>query len=163
MLREDDFDEQWDRRYGTSRVVGMAKDPHTIFVYWEVDDTRRALIARHFCAQWDTLALYLCVYDVTDCWFDGYNAPLIARIRVQSEDNWYIHNLQSDRNYVIDLATTSLDDRLFSIHRSNVVTLPLDKTAALQPEVQFACTIPPPEISHVHPYASQFDGYHICE
>ncbi|CAM3935596.1 DUF4912 domain-containing protein [Alicyclobacillus pomorum] len=158
------FDEQWVRSTGKSRIVGMAKDPRTLFAYWEVDPLRKAMISRHFCSRWEELPLYLCVYDVTHCWFDGYNAPMTARCRVHPEaDNWYFHDLQPHRNYVVVLATTTIHDRLFSVLRSNVVTLPPAKTDAFQPHIKFVPMELPLQTSQRHPYESEFDGYHMVE
>jgi hypothetical protein len=158
------FDEQWVRSTGKSRIVGMAKDPRTLFAYWEVDPLRKAMISRHFCSRWEELPLYLCVYDVTHCWFDGYNAPMAARCRVHPEaDNWYFHDLQPHRNYVVVLATTTIHDRLFSVLRSNVVTLPPAKTDAFQPHIKFVPMELPLQTSQRHPYESEFDGYHMVE
>jgi hypothetical protein len=168
MKQASPFDEQWTRQSGKSRIVGMARDPWTIFTYWEVDEPRKDMIARHYRTSWDELPLYLCLYDVTDCWFHGYNAPLVKQFRVGSDtDNWYIHDVSPNRKYVLDLATTSMQDRLFSILRSNVITLPPAKEAPCQPRVQFlpmgsrrsGSTLHPYE----HPYELEFDGYHIHE
>jgi hypothetical protein len=158
------FDEQWSVHSGKSRMVGMARDPWTIFAYWEVDELRRDMIARHFASTWAELPLYLCVYDVTGCWFDGTNAPLVRQMRVSSEAySWYIHDMPPNRNYVLDLAITLSQERRFSILRSNVVTLPPERATPCQPYVQFLPLVPRRDDSKLHPYEAVFDGYHVHE
>ncbi|WAH37657.1 DUF4912 domain-containing protein [Alicyclobacillus dauci] len=164
MDKSDLYDETWERKTGVSQVVGMVNNPDTIYVYFGVDEERKELTARHFCSHWSELPLYLCIYDVTGVWFDGYNAPLVRQIQVPSDaESWYVHGLEPDRNYVIDLATTTIGGRLFSIVRSDVVTLPPTRTATAQLHAKF---MPVPSVANEsirYPYENEFDGYHFCE
>lgn len=158
------YDETWIRHTGVSRIVGMAKSPNVIYVYFEVDAKRKELTTDHFATTWDELPLYLCIYDVTGVWFDGYNAPLVVQIRVPSDaDAWYVNGLNANRNYVIDLATTTFENRLFSILRSDAVALPPLSTATNEPNVQFMATPKAMDRPARYPYEHEFDGYHVCE
>lgn len=164
-------DERWNRHTGHSRMVGLPINPTSCFMYWEVDSDKRTMIAEHFASDWHALPLYLCLYDVTECWFDGRNAPLLERCSVSSEaDNWYLRGLTPHHNYVVDLATTTIHNRLFCIQRSNVISLPPGKAMPAQPHVQFvqpppprAMLMPPPASSAAYRYDGIFDGYHISE
>ncbi|QSO50780.1 DUF4912 domain-containing protein [Alicyclobacillus curvatus] len=141
--RRDLYDEHWDRKTFQNgvlknRMVGMPVNPSRLFIYWSVDDERRSLIAYHFMCSWHTLPLCLCLYDVTDCWFDGYNAPMLEEHSVHSEaDNWYFENLVPGRNYVVHLGTT-ICQPMFTILRSNVVSLPPTKGADTRQILRFA-------------------------
>lgn len=159
-------DEHWNRHTHRNRMVGLPINPTSLFVYWEVDSDTRLMIAEHFVSGWNELPFYLCLYDVTDCWFDGHNAPLVERPGVPSEaDNWYFHSLSPHRNYMVDLATTTIHNHLFSIYRSNVISLPPGKVTPAKPYVQFVSALPPsiPEPSAISRHEETFDGYHIVE
>lgn len=156
------YDETWTRPTGVSRIVGMVKNTSTLYVYFEVDCESRNLLEQHFSSSWGGLPLYLCVYDVTDVWFDGYNAPLVVQIRVPSDaESWYINSLPSARNYVIDVATTTSAQRLFCIARSKVISTPPPPASSTGPQAQFR-TVPPSTDDVVpYPYETHFDGYHL--
>lgn len=168
MDKEYIYDENWVRKTGRNRIWGFAKDPRTIFVYWEVDGLRQEKVAHHFCSNWDTLPLYLCVYDVTECIFDGWNAPLVSCSSVQPDGvSRYIRELQPGRNCVISLATRTIHNQFFSILRSNTVTLPPVSASFTMPSTKPRLTFqssPTQEASAgAFPYDMQFDGYHLVE
>ncbi|WP_169794084.1 DUF4912 domain-containing protein [Alicyclobacillus acidiphilus] len=136
------YDESWEFPDFSNRIVALALNPSCVFVYWTISLARRRLIQEHFMADWDALPLCLCLYDVTDILFDGYNAPLLRRVSVDpGTNNWYLHNLPSGRNYVVDLATMN-HDRLFCLLRSNMVALPPDRSAASRVKIPFAKPLP---------------------
>lgn len=179
--------EDWVRHRVTPRIVGVPINPHSLYVYWSVDEDRQRMIANHFMSDWCKLPLCLCVYDVTDLYFDGYNAEVVRREFVPCEaDNWYFHHLGGDRNYIVDLAVT-VADKLFSILRSNTIALPPNKSDPHMPSVQFielagshpqahtinevgSSSLQPnidrtshKEITPFQRYEGQFDGYHLAE
>lgn len=169
-----------------SRIVGMAVDPTTLFVYWELDNHLSDMIAAHFGAAWTDLQLCLCMYDVTDGRFDGTNAPLACQQRISpSRSRWYFNDMAPGRTYQVDLAVVTEDERLFCIDRSRTITLPRTIARAAEAELpapgpintpmQVAGTTveqaeamlaDPADVnpsSNSHPYADQFDGYHLVE
>lgn len=122
------WDETWDRT-NLNGLMLMVKDPTTIFAYWEVDATRRALISEHFKSAWSNLPLYLQLYDVSDRIFNGENAHSVRRIQVHPDsDNFYIHDVESQRYYILDLGTLTLSGTFFSILRSNALQMPPQQT-----------------------------------
>jgi hypothetical protein len=128
------FDESWKRHWQTNRLVLLVKEPTTIFAYWEVDEIRRKLISEHFQSDWSRLPFFLQLYDVTDILFDGSNAHSTRRIPVfPDSDNWYIHDVEPRRTYLLDFGTTTFHGNFFTILRSNVVTTP--------PEPTFRCPV----------------------
>jgi hypothetical protein len=123
------FDESWQRRWQTNRLVLLVKEPTTVFAYWEVDEIRRKLISEHFQSDWSRLPFFLQLYDVTDILFDGSNAHSIRRIPVfPDSDNWYIHEVEPRRTYLLDFGTTTFHGNFFTILRSNVVETPREPT-----------------------------------
>ncbi|EPZ44202.1 DUF4912 domain-containing protein [Alicyclobacillus acidoterrestris] len=172
MGKDNLYDDTWTRKAGRSRMVAMVKDPFTAFVYWEVDEHYQWLFGAHFHCNWRSLPLFLCVYDVTDCWFDGYNAPLVSQHPVtHDDDNWYLHSLSPGRNYILHLSTTTLENRLFCILSSGVIHLPPAKAGDVLPSVQFSPVASNPSFHRdlrspspteaLYPYEATFDGYHV--
>lgn len=179
------YDEAWTRMTGHSRIWGAARDPHTIFVYWELDELRKDLLARHFQLTFDALPLYLCVYDVTGRQFDGWNAPLATSSKIPNDaESWYLNNLSPGRDYVVDLATTTIDNQFFSILRANIVRLPNPHSSSNEllatfrslPPVLYldteqtnhvtptrTCSEDPTASQSQMPYQDVFDGYHVVE
>lgn len=133
------FDESWTRTWQTNRLVAMAKEPDTLFVYWEVTDLRKTLIGEHFQSDWASLPFFLQLYDITHIHFNGYNAHSTRRIPVHPlSDNWYIHGLEPGRHYQVDFGTVTLRGEFFAVLRSNIVEAPLRPfTRANKPSVRF--------------------------
>lgn len=133
------FDESWKRTWQTNRIVLMLKEPNTLFVYWEVDNLRKSLLAEHFQTGWANMPLFLQLSDVTLIDFNGYNAVSTRRIQVNwNAENWYIHQVEPGRRYMADLGTTTLKGDFFCILRSNIVETPPWPRRGLQPSLQFA-------------------------
>jgi uncharacterized protein len=119
------FDESWTRRWSGSRLVLLVKEPTTVHAYWEVDEQKRHLVAKHFQSRFEHLPFYLRLYDVTNIDFDGINVHPTETIQVHSEiDNWYVHSARPLRRYLMDFGTTTLSGNFFTILRSNIVQTP---------------------------------------
>jgi hypothetical protein len=133
-------DVTWVTRYQENRLVAMVKDFQCLYVYWELAEERKRLLTEHFGCEIGHLPLFLRVCDVTDLYFNGYDAHDIREIPVSWEaDNWYIHQLQSGRNYFVDLGTKTIHGRFFALLRSNLVQLPPRPPGGrLDPQVRFA-------------------------
>ncbi|SEN35769.1 Winged helix-turn-helix DNA-binding [Lihuaxuella thermophila] len=176
------WDESWSRKWNRNRLVLMVKDTSTLFAYWEVQEQRKAIICEHFESDWNELPFYLQVYDVTDVWFDGYNAHSVHRFRTHPEaDHWYIHSLSPGRKYLADWGTTSLSGQFFAILRSNVVETPrLEQVPQNQAPICFGSlhsaptatrsAFPQPTtpfsvqfITDKHSWIESFDGYTLKE
>lgn len=158
------FNETWTRNSNRNRLVLMVKEPTILFAYWEVNELRKRLVSEHFQTEWTNLPFYLQVYDVTDIQFDGYNAHAVDRVAVHPNgDNYYLHHLQPQRRYLVDLGTTTLAGRFFTILRSNVVEMPPLAEGGAVPTVRFAALEPvEPELPMLREaWHEQFDGYSI--
>lgn len=118
------FDDNWTRNWQVNRLVALVKEPGSIFAYWEISELRKKFIAEHFQTEWPALKLALQLYDVTDIYFNGYNAHSVRRMLViPLSDNWYLNDLQPKRNYIVDLGV--ITERSFmAILRSNTVKTP---------------------------------------
>ncbi|MDD4169100.1 MAG: DUF4912 domain-containing protein [Desulfotomaculaceae bacterium] len=168
------LDESWKRNWQVNRLVLLVKEPTTLFVYWEVDDSRKQLISDHFQCVWAELPFFLQVYDVTDLEFNGYNANFSFRIPVRPlSDHWVITGVQAERRYIVDFGTTTLTGGFFTIIRSNIeATPPPHSGRKLEPYLRLA-TWPKPDNNQTgitkkkivrsprieDSWLRQFDGY----
>jgi len=173
-------DESWTRTWQISRLKLLVKDPGSLFAYWEVDDVRKTLISEHFQCAWMDLSFSLQLYDVTHIDFDGSNAHTIRQIRVHPlTDNWYIHDVQPGRHYLLDFGVSTCQGKFVAILRSNHVECPSVPVASSRnPSIRFGSPwrkSPPrsslltklPPVAEVNirkfsiPYAQEFDGYSV--
>jgi len=126
-------DETWISRYNKDVIVALPKDPHTLFVYWDVSERRKRVISECFQCEWNTLPKILRCCDVTDIHFDGSNAHRIHQQDVHRDSgDWFFTALQAGRNYVVDFGTTTIHNQFFVIVRSSVVALPADGPIPVQ-------------------------------
>lgn len=131
------FDESWSRNWNNTCLTLMVRSPHSLFAYWEVQTDWQKLIAAHFQSNWYALPLSLRLHDVTDVIFDGHNShELRLAAPSRSVDNWYFHDVQPDRNYLVDLGTWTEEGQFFSILRSNPVRTPRDACSS-QGEIRY--------------------------
>jgi hypothetical protein len=151
------FDETWHRSYGENRLAILVKDPRTIHAYWEVSHLRKRLICEHFQSDWSKLPFFLQVYDVTDIYFNGLNAHSKRLIQVHPlADNWYIHDVLPNRNYIVDYGTTTIHGQFFSILRSNVAKVPAEHSEITpMPGIRFGAI----RTSVLDSAASGYPGY----
>lgn len=75
--------------YGTSRVTAMARDPDTMFVYWEITDDAISGALERLGVGWDRANVCLRVYDTTGRSFDGTNSNHYFDVRVERHDREY--------------------------------------------------------------------------
>jgi hypothetical protein len=172
------FDTPWTSQWNVSRMVAMVRDPATVFIYWEVDESRRSLLSRHFQTTWDQLPLYLVVREADNM------VPIQQEAVPADASKWYIHNLPNDRRLVIDLATTTLRGHWFTILRSSIGKTPpgrnredgLDVGNAVifgrLHDVVSEChstkldewaMFNTRNRNHDQPYPQEFDGYSVIE
>ncbi|UOF90594.1 DUF4912 domain-containing protein [Fodinisporobacter ferrooxydans] len=133
------YEEHWTRERKKSGIFAVAKDSTTIFAYWFVKEDRRIWAEQFFQMNWYDIPVFLRVYDVTDIEFNGYNAHHTNEIPVHHHtDNWYIHNLQPGRNYIIDYGFRAPEQEFLTLLRSNCVSTPNVRTERYaQPGLRF--------------------------
>lgn len=89
--------------YGDNRIVLMVRDPHWLFVYWEVQGNGR----------------WLRVYDTSNWKFHDIEIAAGAK-------NWYIHVPFCNRTYCVEIGYKTANGEFVALARSNFVTTPLD-------------------------------------
>jgi hypothetical protein len=117
-------------RYQKDLLHVMVRDAHTLYVYWEVSNRKRWLVAQHFECDWGLMPKVLRVYDVTSIYFNGNNANSYYDIQVTPEaDNWYIHQVHANATYIVDFGTYTIHRQFIPLLRSNAAATPRDSEA----------------------------------
>lgn len=127
-------EERWPRTHGEDALFALPKNPHTLYVYWELRLELIGLVQAHFGRRWSDLPKALRVFDVTGVWFDGTNAGGWLDVPVRGDaDNWYAGDLPDGRDYVLDWGVYTDQGRFTPLLRSNCVHLPRS-SASVSPE-----------------------------
>ncbi|MCY0874778.1 MAG: DUF4912 domain-containing protein [Firmicutes bacterium] len=171
-----DPDEQWTRTWEKDRIVALCRDPQTIFVYWEMTDWRKRVIAQHFGQPFDRLGLSLRAYDVTDIYFTGENAHWDRLQAIAPEtDSAYMYGLAAHRVFVVDIGLQLSDGHFFTLLRSEPVATPPQVASVDTGAVRFGpIGVVTSEVAAASgsadlrtgsqiPYEDSFDGYSVSE
>ncbi|WP_281889875.1 DUF4912 domain-containing protein [Paenibacillus sp. YYML68] len=117
-------------RYEKDMLQLMARDSHSMHVYWEIGNRKRWLCSQHFQCDYGTLPKALRVYDVTSVYFNGSNANSYFDVNVTPEaNNWYIHGLTPGATYLVDLGVYSIERQFITLLRSNCAATARDSAA----------------------------------
>jgi hypothetical protein len=124
-------------RYEQDLLHVLVRDANTIYVYWEIGNRRRWLASRHFQCDWGALPKVLRIYDTTGIYFNGYNAHGFRDITTKPEaQSWYIHGLNGNATYIVDIGSYNLGRQFIPLLRSNPVVTPRDlKAGSAEPIV----------------------------
>ncbi len=105
--------------YGDNRIVLMVRDPHWLYCYWEVNDSRRSEIRQQIGDDaFYRSREFLRVYD--------QDSGKHHDIEVGAARNWYVHVPAANRTYYVEIGFLTPDGRFIAAARSNNVTTPLD-------------------------------------
>jgi hypothetical protein len=116
--------------YGRDELILIARDPYSLFAYWELTWERRELLSQYVGQHSDKLQKYLRLYDVTNLEFLGDNAHAVRDIDVHHDAyQWYINPVDPGRNYILDYGCF-FEGRFLPLLRSNVVLTPRQTPAA---------------------------------
>ena len=108
------------------RVYFLLKDPHWIFVWWEISPGTAKGIEGKMERGASQAQLCLRIHDITDVLFDGHNSHSYFDIDVRGvTDHWYLHIPVSARVYCAEVGFNT-GSRFFPAARSNPVFLPRD-------------------------------------
>ncbi len=117
--------------YGDCRIIALVRDPHWLFVYWDINEERRGEIAgRYGCQAWENSLPVLRVYDVTNLYY--FDSRHYREIFINDyADNWYLRTGQPNRTFCIELGRVSPDGSFIFVARSNYVSTPRDQRSDL--------------------------------
>ena len=176
------FDTSWRNRWQTDRLVVLVRDPVTIFIYWDVSDSRRKLICEHFQSSWASLPFELVVFNAPGTDASQVRSPVRRQTVTPQQTRAYIHELAPRGSFIVDLTTNTIYGKPFTILRSDpVFTPPLPNPQCGAPRALFAKVGEQRARLWVHgqqmtaslatqtvsredpgtPYAEQFDGYTV--
>ena len=111
--------------YGRDRVTALARDPHWIFVYWELTD--EALERARAEVGASDAACILRVYDTTWRLFDGTNANWYVDVPVhRPANNHYVCVQRPASVFHVDIGVRSHEGSFATIARSAQVETPRD-------------------------------------
>lgn len=112
--------------YNETIITLMARDPETVYAYWEVSEERKNNLKQTYGSKWDNSTLVIRLYDVTGLdYFNGNNAnSYFDEVINDHADNWYMHIGAPDRILCADLGRKLDDDTFVTIVRSNYVHTP---------------------------------------
>lgn len=114
-------------RYGTSRMILLARDPSWLYTYWEVSATSiEDFQSAHGSEAWRLSQPVLRLYDITGIRsFNGHNANSFIDIPIsETAENWHIQVNQPNRSFFADLGRVLPSGTFVTILRSNVATTP---------------------------------------
>lgn len=103
--------------YGVTVLRAMPRDPHWVYVYWEIaESTRSQIIAEEGEWFFDTADPFLRVFDE--------EGKLVLEIPVLLDaQSWYV-NIQHPRALEFELGLKTADGKFKTIAKSNRVSLP---------------------------------------
>ena len=108
--------------YNKTRLTLIARDPHWIHAYWEIDDSAIESAKRELGEE---SSYTLRMYDVTLVDFNGTNANKFFDIDVgPAASNWYINIWSDSVTYCGEIGMRTPSGRFYSFARSNFVTTP---------------------------------------
>jgi uncharacterized protein len=106
--------------YGESRIVLLPRDPQWGYAYWDISNEHKDHLRWQGGRQ-----LVLRLYDVTEVYFDGFNAHNMNEYPCDEvAREWYIPIPISDRTYVIDIGYTTEGGGFLILSRSASVQIP---------------------------------------
>lgn len=108
--------------YGEERVVLLARDPDTVYCYWEVPRKR---LDRERARFGKDGRLAIRVYDVTGVQFDGSNATsFFDQVVSERVGSWYFTLKRPGHAFCADIGILSSSGRFREIVRSSVLRTP---------------------------------------
>ncbi len=121
--------------YNETCLTAMARDPHWLYVYWEVESAALEEMKRKLGGEYSRSSTILRVYDVTDILFNGNNAHRCFDINLSRLTNsWYIHTGEAGRAWIIDIGVLTAGGNFYLFARSNTTKTPPDRVSDLQDE-----------------------------
>ncbi len=111
--------------YGDNRIVALVKDPHAIYIYWELDEDKLEQARGVLDADTASLTCVLRVYEVTGPGPVGDKSGRYFDVPVDvGSKNTYLRVNRDDCEYVIAIGLMSDDRRFAPVCYSNRVRTP---------------------------------------
>lgn len=110
--------------YGETQAALLPRDPHWMFIYWEITDSKKSEICSAYGADiFNKARQVIRVYDITGSEGETSNRFFDIPVILDSR-NWYINVAESGRTYICELGLVTEDGRFIGIVKTNKVALP---------------------------------------
>jgi hypothetical protein len=119
-------------RYGIDRLVILVRDPHWVYAWWELTESRLQQGQSDIGTESDVV---LRIYDISCIDWNGSNHHSFFDIEVEDlAGNWYIELGRPGASFCAELGLRAPDGRFLALVRSNIVTLPRDSMSHIVDE-----------------------------
>ncbi|WP_245395539.1 DUF4912 domain-containing protein [Anthocerotibacter panamensis] len=106
--------------YGESRIVLLPRDPQWAYAYWDIPNSHKEELRRAGGQQ-----LLLRLYDVTNVYFNGYNAHTMIEFPCDElAREWYVPMPVSDRDFLLEIGYKTASGNWLILARSAPVRVP---------------------------------------
>lgn len=112
--------------YGSTEAVLLPRDPHWLFIYWEITEkTKAEVCSKHGANVFENSRQVIRVYDVTGSaapTTDGlkhFDSPALVEAK-----SWYINVPESGRTYCCEVGLLTPEGGFISLVRTNATQLP---------------------------------------
>jgi hypothetical protein len=122
-------DRSWKKfpRHGQTQVVAFARDPWSLFTYWEVAPETVVDLRRQWGAEFDAGYTVLLVFRANA----AGQAELVQEARVEAEEmNRYVGLKEPDGSYVLEIGRRMPGGQYIPLARSNRVNISIRNGAA---------------------------------
>jgi hypothetical protein len=110
--------------YDRDTLHMIARDPSTLYLYWELSAGKKRMAESHFERPWDGLTKRIRLYEAARMPFNGANARQIWEWPITRGTACYFHHANAARRYVADLGVTGTGGEFLPMMRSNLVATP---------------------------------------
>jgi hypothetical protein len=107
--------------YGDTKIVLLVRDPHWIYAYWEITESKYNEVANILGGGFNGAKETLRIYDTSSKPWKSFDITVPYGSR-----NWYINVPDANHTYVVEIGFLSPDGRFIVMARSNAVTTPRD-------------------------------------
>jgi uncharacterized protein len=109
--------------YGDNKITLLARDPHWLFAYWEISNTKENTFFEEFGQTvWQKSVPALKVTNVSQ------NSSFFIRINDFS-DNWYINVPDTNNLYIAEIGRRVAGEFFIHLASSNYAATPTDKSS----------------------------------
>jgi len=124
--------------YGDNKIVLMARDPHTLYSYWEIQGETESIAEKDIRDKgYSDVRRILRLYDATGGESD---AAVVMDLEITGAANsWYINGVEPGREWLIEIGFLCSSGDFFSLARSNVTITPSNKMSETCDE-EWMCT-----------------------
>ncbi|WP_195572037.1 DUF4912 domain-containing protein [Paenibacillus sp. 1001270B_150601_E10] len=118
----------WPPTYRHSFIHLMVQSPHVLFVYWDVHERKRNMIAAHYRTPWSSLPkiIRFYAYEEETTAFD--RPAMWVDIEVGETSSWYYREAIPKMIYAADYGIANQDGQFVPLLRSNKSRTPRSKS-----------------------------------